>query len=396
MTDFGKTFNRVKTSFVDLFDEASPLSLECGESLSKVRVAYQTYGKLNDEGTNAVVICHALTGNAHAAGILESIEYDSNSQPDCLEQYSIMAKDKPGWWNELIGPDKLFNTNKYFVISSNILGSCYGTTGPTSLNPGNLKKYGYDFPIITVRDMVHVQKKLIDHLGVNKIRTVAGGSLGGMQVLEWPLLYPELVESIIPIATSAQHSPWAIGLNEASRNAIINDPEWQNGNYDKQPLQGLSLARKIAMISYRSHGSFERKFSRKPKQEKSIFTKQNYFDVEGYLDYQGEKLTKRFDANTYLTLSKVMDLHDITRHRGSFEEVLGSIQCPSLNIGITSDILYPAEEQKQISSLIPNSQYAEVNSIHGHDAFLIEFEQLTNIIGEFLKKVEPVKKSRAV
>ena len=393
MSNIEGTLGKVKTSFVELFNEAQPFSLECGEKLTNVKVAYQTYGKLNDEGTNAIVICHALTGNAHAAGILESSEYDFNSRPDCLNQYSVMAKGKPGWWDPIIGHGKVFDTNKYFIISSNILGSCYGTTGPTTMNAATSKKYGADFPPVTVRDMIHVQKKLVDHLGVNKIVTVAGGSLGGMQVLEWALLYPELVESIIPIATAAQHSPWAIGLNEASRDAIKNDPEWKNGDYVKQPLNGLALARKIAMLSYRSFDSFGKKFTRERDENKTFHDEDNLFEVENYLNYQGDKLTKRFDANAYLTLSKTMDMHDVARGRGSLEEALGRITCPVLNIGISSDVLYPATEQKNICKLISQAEYAEIDSIHGHDAFLIEFDQLTEIISGFLSKPGQLKKT---
>ncbi|MBU1100152.1 MAG: homoserine O-acetyltransferase [Bacteroidetes bacterium] len=390
------TTRRVQTSFVELFNEALPLTLESGETLNHVKVAYQTYGTLNADGTNAILICHALTGNAHAAGFLAGSEYDFHARPDCLNQYSVMSKDQPGWWDPLIGEGKVFDTNEYFVISSNILGSCYGTTGPTTVSFETTKKYGRSFPVITVRDMVRVQKKLVDHLDVRKLASVAGGSLGGMQVLEWALLYPELVESIIPIATAAKHSPWAIGLNQAARNSIKNDPAWNGGDYVKQPFEGFSLARKIAMISYRSYPSFNKKFGRERAEEEGYFKENNLFSIESYLNHQGDKLTKRFDANSYLTVSKAMDLHDVSRDRGSLEKSLGSIKCPSLNIGISSDALYPAEEQKEIASLIPNSEYAEIDSIHGHDAFLIEFEQLIKMIGDFLEKKSGRKKMIAV
>lgn len=378
---------KVKTEIVTLFDKAKPFELESGSEISPVQVAYQTYGQLNSEGTNAVLICHALTGNAHAAGELIDEENDINSNPDLMNKYSKLNKGKPGWWNELIGAGKLFDTEKYFVISSNILGSCYGSTGPVSIKNIFNRKYGMNFPTVTVRDMVRLQKKLVDHLNVKKLATITGGSLGGMQVLEWAIMYPEIVSSIIPIATSAQHSPWAISLNEASRNAIKNDPKWMSGNYKSQPYNGLSLARKIAMISYRSIDSFEQKFSRERKDTNSSeLDTENIFQIESYLNHHGEKLIQRFDANTYIYLSHAMDLHDVALNRGTLKEVLGKINIPSLPIGISSDILYPAEEQKSIASLIPNSQYAELDSIHGHDAFLIEFDQMTNIIGNFLSE----------
>ncbi|MEN8193595.1 MAG: homoserine O-acetyltransferase [Bacteroidota bacterium] len=378
---------KVKTEIVSLFDKDNPFEFESGSKLSPVQIAYQTYGTLNSEGTNAVLICHALTGNAHAAGLLLDEESDNKSNPDLMSKYSTLHKGKPGWWDDIIGEGKLFDTNKYFVISSNILGSCYGTTGPVSIKNIFNRSFGMDFPTVTVRDIVKLQKALVDHLNVKKLATVVGGSLGGMQVLEWAIMYPELVASIIPIATAAQHSPWAISLNEASRRAIKNDPKWMNGNYKSQPYDGLALARKIAMISYRSMESFEHKFSRERKDKNSSkLDTSNIFQIESYLNHHGDKLNQRFDANTYMYLSYTMDLHDVALDRGSIQEVLGNIIIPSLSIGISSDILYPPDEQKQIASLVPNAEYAEINSIHGHDGFLIEFEQITDIISEFLSK----------
>jgi homoserine O-acetyltransferase len=369
----------VTTQSVELFPEGAPLLLESGATLAPVVVAYETYGSLNAEGTNAILVCHALTGDAHAARI----------------STSGRTKGKAGWWNGLIGPGKALDTEKYFVVCPNFLGSCYGTTGPTSENPKTGKPYRLQFPQMTVRDMVQVQRKLLSCLGVRNLVTISGGSLGGMQVLEWALMHPEMVRSIIPIATASRHSAWCIGLNEASRLAIFEDPEWKDGNYDKQPAKGLALARLIAMISYRSRVSFENRFGRQRSAPQShhIWTQLSgengeLFDVQQYLRYQGKKLVDRFDAATYIYITRAMDLHDVGHGRGELGDVLGSIKARTLCIGINSDVLYRAEEQKEIASFIPNAEYAEIDSPHGHDAFLIEFGQLNHLIGDFLAAVE--------
>lgn len=368
---------------VDLFTSNNPLWMDCGASLTPVTVAFETYGTLNADGTNAVLVCHALTGNAHAAG------YASHQSP----KETIPRNGQPGWWEGIIGEGKALDTEHCFVVSSNFLGSCYGTTGPTSINPLTGKPYGMTFPQMTIRDMVQVQYRLLTHLGVNRLVAVTGGSLGGMQVLEWALLYPDFVESIIPIATAAWHSAWCIGLNEVQRLTIMSDPGWNNGEYVDLPAQGLALARMLAMISYRSAPSFQRRFGRERIDQRDgdrfedLFDRaRTLFQMENYLRYQGKKLVERFDANTYLYITRAMDLHDVTRDRGTLKEVLGSIKARTLCVGISSDVLYPAYEQKEIASLIPSAQYAEIDSVHGHDAFLIEFDRLNTIMKQFLNK----------
>ncbi len=370
------TENIVETKNVELFSSAHPFAMECGGKLSPVTVAYETYGELNSAGDNAIVVCHALTGSAHAAGYLSS---DPKSA---------------GWWDSFIGDGKALDTRNYFVICSNFLGGCYGTTGPVSPNPLSAKPYGMSFPQMTVRDMVRVQKALIDSLGVKQIRTIIGGSLGGMQALEWGIIFPEVGRSIVPIATASQHSPWCVGLNGIARQAIMNDPEWRNGDYygHGQPEQGLSLARQIAMVSYRSDVSFLNRFHRDRIKTngsalRAQFDATNLFQVESYLRYQGKKLVDRFDANTYLYISRAMDLHDVGYERGSVEKVLSSVKIPVLCVGIDSDILYPVHEQKALASHLPLAQYRQINSPYGHDAFLIEFEQLGKFVREFLQDV---------
>ena len=371
----------VKTKFEKLFSQLNPLLLECGKKLESVDVAYQSFGKLNVAKDNVVLVNHALTGNAHTAGKISKEEIDNSKHIKQLHQYNKMFLNKEGWWSPLIGKGKAIDTNKYFVICPNVFGSCYGTTGPASINPITNNIYRMNLPEVTVRDMIKVQKELFNKIGINKIKFAVGGSLGGMQVLEWAIMFPDMIEKIMPIATSAAHSAWAIGLNEASRNAILNDPEWNNGNYKKQPERGISLARKIAMISYRSYNSFNEKFARSLKKIKG---KENIFEIESYLNYQGIKLTERFDANTYLYLSKAMDLHDVGKDRGGIENALKIIKAKTKLVGINTDILYPVEEQKNIMRHISDAEYTEINSLHGHDAFLIEFDQLDKIIREFI------------
>ena len=353
-----------QTTTVQLFDEDTPFVLESRVTIAPLSVAYETYGTLNREGTNALLVCHALTGSAHAAGI------DSDG--------------RVGWWDGVIGDGKGLDTSKWFVVCTNFLGSCYGTTGPASDNPKTGFPYGNSFPAFTVRDMVRLQYQLLISLGIKRLATVTGGSLGGMQVIEWALMYPDFVKTIIPIATAARHSAWCIALNEVARLAIENDQAQPQGNEHTSPERGLALARMIAMISYRSRASFERRFSR--NQRNAGGHTPPLFEIESYLHYQGEKLVQRFDAATYVAITKAMDGHDITRGRSGLQETLKMIRARTLCIGIDTDVLYPVVEQAELAAHIPNARYAELHSIHGHDAILIEHDQLNQIIKDFLKE----------
>ena len=351
------------------------LKLESGKTLAPVTVAYETYGKLNRERDNVILIHHALTGSAHAAG--------KHSPDDKI----------PGWWDFLIGPGRVFDTSKYFVVCVNVPGSCYGTTGPASINPNTGKPYGLDFPVVTIRDMVNLQKKLLDYLNIKKVFACAGGSMGGMQALELAIMYPDFVEKVIAIATNTKLTAMQIGYNRTQRQAIKFDPNWNNGDYynKTQPVRGLSLAREIATITYKSDISFTRRFGRKFHEESgSIYDLNSYYEVESYLDYIGNKLPKRFDANCYIYLTKAMDLHDIGRGRGSFEKAVSRIKAQVLSIGITTDILFPTYQQKEITDLINKtggrSIYREINSPWGHDSFLIDFDKIDPVIREFLQQ----------
>jgi len=369
---------------VELSAPGNPFIVESGQSLATAKVAYEQYGALNTAGDNAILVCHALTGSAHAADLPAEPVPENLKQTRSTSPFTLLGAELSGWWDPLIGPGKTLDTNKYSVICSNILGSCYGTSGPAENNPETGKPYAIDFPAITVRDMVRLQKRLLDALGVTRLQLVIGGSLGGMQVLEWALCFPDFVETIVPIATAAQHSPWAIGLNESARMAIMNDPAWKNGRYTQQPQDGLALARAIAMVTYRSPLSFQQRQGRETLNGNgntpNPFDNAPRYQIESYLQYQGKKLVKRFDANSYIAITRAMDSHDVARGRGSLEETLSSIKAKTLCIGINSDVLYPAGEQRQIAAAIPHARYAEIDSIHGHDAFLIEFDQLERML----------------
>lgn len=354
------------------------LLLDCGAHLSPVAVAYETWGTLNGAGDNAILVCHALTGDAHAAGTYAA------------------ADDRLGWWDPLIGPGRAFDTDRYFVVCANVLGGCQGTTGPSSTNPATGKPYAAEFPQVTVRDMVRLQYALLRKLGVRSLASVSGGSLGGMQVLEWMVSYPEFVRSAIPIGASLAHTVQGIAYNLVGREAIMLDPAWEEGNYydtGRVPERGLAIARMVGMITYQSEESMRRKFDRQREDgsDASYYRHGARFQIESYLHYQGACLVKRFDANSYLTLSRAMDLHDVGYGRGGTEAALACTgeQTRTLVIGISSDILFPTHLQREtverLKALGRDASYFEVNSPWGHDAFLIEYSQLTTAIVPFLE-----------
>lgn len=353
------------------------LTLESGAHLSAVDVAYETWGVLNAAGTNAILVCHALTGDAHASG-----KYTHEDT-------------RLGWWDPLIGPGRAFDTRRYFVVCVNVLGGCQGTTGPASIEPATGKQYGSTFPQVTVRDMVRVQYELLRRIGVNRLAAVAGGSLGGMQVLEWAIMYPDFVDACIPIGTALAHTAQGIAYNLVGREAIALDPDWQGGDYygtGRKPERGLSIARMVGMITYQSEESMRRKFHRERVDPSpgAYYDPASCFQIESYLYYQGESLVQRFDANSYLTLTRAMDLHDVGHDRGGIDAALERVaqSLRTLVIGIDSDILFPPHHQREIAerlnALNKHASYVEIASPWGHDAFLIEYGQLTEAIGAFL------------
>jgi len=350
------------------------LSLQRGGRIAPVTVAFETWGKLNAEGDNAILITHALTGSSHA--------HDAERPDDA----------KVAWWNPLIGPGRFFDTSRYFVICSNILGSCYGSTGPSSIDPGTGHPYGIRFPIITIRDMVEAQRRLIAHLGVKQLAMVAGGSIGGQQALEWAVAYPELVRKVIVVAATAALTAQAIAFSEVERQAILADPCWQGGDYapGQGPSAGLAIARMLAMITYQSEEGMELRFARRPARQQNVLSPSGFsdlgerFDVEGYLYYQGESLVRRFDANSYLYISRAMDLYDVREGYPSLEAALSRLRSKALFIGIRSDFLFPAARVRWLANKVRHAGgdaiYAELDSPHGHDAFLKEWKQMIDAL----------------
>jgi homoserine O-acetyltransferase len=354
-----------------------PLELVSGRRLPSVTLCYETYGTLNSQQSNALLICHALTGDSHVAG-----RYDPTDR-------------KPGWWDEVVGPGKVFDTERYFVICSNVLGGCQGSTGPASINPETGRPYGLDFPVITPRDMVRAQARLIDRLGIKRLLAVVGGSLGGMQVLEWAVSYPDRVVGVIPIGGAGRFHPQGIAWNEVQRQAILTDPNFQAGHYygTPGPVKGLATARMLGMITYRSDESMWLQFGRHLRSESDLEQGFNVaYQVESYLHHQGDAIVERFDANSYLYLSRAMDLQDLGRGYESYESAHGRIQARVLSIGIRSDLLFLPYLQRETVDLVKaaggRAEYLEMDSPWGHDAFLVDFQMIAESITQFLNQLE--------
>ena len=350
--------------------------MESGRLLGPVTIAYESYGQRNAAGDNTILVTHAWTGDAHAAGV-----YTADDR-------------KPGWWDNLIGSGKVLDTDRYHVLCSNVIGSCKGSTGPTSLNPQTDRPYRLNFPIVMVRDMVRAQKLLLDALNITELVTVIGGSMGAMQALEWAVLYPDMVRSIIPIAGTGRTSPMAIALNALARQSIYNDPLWKKGNYKPEhpPVNGFALARAVGHISFLSEESMAMKFGRRFSARDGLFDFFGQFEVERYLEYNGNSFPARFDCNSFLYLAKALDLYDVGWGYGSMEEALAEISCPSLWFAFSSDWLYRPEQTQEVVDVLQqlgkDVDYHLIESDYGHDSFLVEPEKFTPYVVEFLRQLD--------
>ena len=366
---------RIKTQFLTCFED-SPLKLDSGKTLGPVQLAYETYGQLAPDKSNAILVCHALSGDAHAA-------YQHDDDPDYL-----------GWWDTFIGPGKALDTDKYFMICTNVIGGCKGSTGPNSINPLTDEPFGLSFPVITIGDMVNAQKKLIDHFGISRLKMVIGGSMGGMHALEWAVLYPDMVAACVPIASTGSLSPQSLAFDAVGRHAILSDPKWNEGNYtkDASPEKGLAIARMIGHITYLSDESMKLKFGRRLQEQADYgYTFKNDFQVESYLQYQGNKFVSRFDANSYLYLTKAISYFDLAKKYGSMEGAFALSTAKFLVVSISSDWLYPPQQSKEVVKALmklgKSVTYCELESDFGHDAFLIDNNNLSLIVSHFLEGV---------
>ncbi len=363
----------VNTQSFTFAESPNELPLECGRNFGPITLAYETYGKSSPAKDNAILILHAFSGDAHAAG------------------FNHPHERHPGWWDIMIGPGKAFDTSQYFVICSNVIGGCKGSTGPSSINPQTGRPYALSFPMVTIHDMVNAQRALIDHLGIDQLLCVVGGSMGGMQVLQWVVSYPERVRLAIPIATTSKLSSQSIAFNEVGRQAIQSDPHWKEGEFYGKPIprRGLAIARMIGHITYLSEKSMHQKFGRKLQDKAEYgYDFRADFQVESYLRYKGDHFVDRFDANSYLYISKAMDYFDLAQPYGSIEQAFANVKAKFLVISFSSDWLFPSHQSKEIVSACRHvgaeAIYTEIQTDYGHDAFLLESEQLTSLITNFL------------
>lgn len=372
--DPGAGANRAPARPDKHFHRISSFEPELGGSLAKVRLAYETWGELDASGENAVLVVHALTGDSHCTG-------------GPSEAYR-----RGGWWDEMVGPGRTIDTDESFVVCSNVLGGCSGSTGPASIDPETGRPYGMRFPVITIRDIVRAQKRLLDDLGVRRLKVVIGGSIGGQQALEWAVEYPDFVDKVVPIAATGALGPQGIGMSEIGRRVIMADPDWQGGDYygtGRSPEVGLSIARMAGMMTYQSaEGQWER-FGRNPATRPALFKEfGGRFEIESYLHYQGQDLAGRFDANSYLYLTKAMDLYDAGAGYASQEEAYYRIEAEMLFVGISSDWLFPASEVRETAGKVREAGaeacYEEIECPSGHDAFLKDWDQLRAAVGPFL------------
>jgi homoserine O-acetyltransferase len=383
-----------RTQFVEL---PEPLPLDCGQVLRDVRIAYETYGQLSPTRDNVILVCHALSGDAHAAGW--SADPDAPSAVDGIgaDERGIKPRGGLGWWDGMIGPGKAFDTDRYFLVCANLIGSCRGSTGPGSMNPATGRPYGLDFPVVTVGDMVRAERRLLDQLGIERLLAVSGGSLGGMQALEWAVAYPESVRGCIPIASTAHLGAQGVAWNAIARNAIMADPNWQGGAYygtGRAPMAGIGVARMVGHVTYLSAESMREKFGRRlqDRADRSYTLTEADFAVESYLRHQAATFAARFDANSYLYISRALTYFDLADHgNGSLEQAITDVEAEFLLISFSSDWLYPPDDSRELeAALLAKGKWVThhlIQASYGHDSFLLEEARVAPLIARFLDTV---------
>ena len=384
-----------RTQYLDL---PAPLPLDCGRSLEGVRIAYETYGHLSPAKDNVVLVCHALSGDAHAAGWSDDPSAPSAVDGFGADERGIKPRSGLGWWDGMIGPGKAFDTDRYFVICTNLVGSCRGSTGPSSINPTTGQPYGLDFPVVTVGDMVRAEKRALEELGIDSLLAVGGGSLGGMRAIEWSVAYPEMVRSCVSIASTAHLGSQGVAWNAIARNAIMADPDWQDGFYygtGRAPTAGIGVARMVGHITYLSAESMREKFGRRlqDRERYSFTVTEPDFAVESYLRHQADVFAGRFDANSYLYISRALTYFDLARDHGdgSLARALANVSARFLLVSFSSDWLYPPHDSYELEAALrangKSVEHHEIQASYGHDSFLLEERRQAPIIAEFLERV---------